>query len=69
MLDPKPQSPRDPIYPGKPKEKRYEPKFGLLDKLFSSSKQKKINLANQLYENAVNDWRKLTEELKTRYVT
>jgi restriction system protein len=65
--DSKPKSPQKPSYPLEPDKKNYEPKFGLMDRIISSSKQKKIDESNKLYEAAMNDWRKKTDELTERY--
>ncbi|CAM3870003.1 restriction endonuclease [Mesobacillus thioparans] len=65
--DPKPKSPKKPSYPSEPDKKNYEPKFGLMDRIITSSKQKKIDESNKLYEAAMNDWRKKTDELTERY--
>jgi restriction system protein len=65
--DPKPKSPKKPSYPSEPDQKNYEPKFGLMDRIISSSKQRKIDESNKLYEAAMNDWREKTDELTERY--
>ncbi|MCM3124425.1 MULTISPECIES: restriction endonuclease [unclassified Mesobacillus] len=67
FMDSKPKSPKKPSYPSEPDKKRYEPKFGLMDRILSSSKQKKINESNKLYEEALSEWRKKTDELTEQY--
>ncbi|QFT87671.1 Mrr restriction system protein [Bacillus sp. THAF10] len=63
----KPLEPSEPSYAKEPDKISYEPKFGLLDKIFSSSKQKKIDLSNKLYEEALLKWKRDTDDVKTKY--
>jgi restriction system protein len=63
----KPKQPPAPSYPRKPDEKSFEPSFGLFDKIFSSSKQKKIEAANALYEEAKKEWEDKKDKIKTQY--
>ncbi|MGG7621294.1 restriction endonuclease [Bacillus coreaensis] len=67
FLDPKPKKPKEPSYPVKPDIKSFEPKFGILDKVFSSNKQKKIEVSNKLFEEAIKDWEQSTDSLKEKY--
>ncbi|MFC0186704.1 restriction endonuclease [Fictibacillus aquaticus] len=64
---PQPISPQLPTYPPEPEKINFEPKFGILDKIISSSKQKKIDTANKLFEDAINNWIKTTEGKKEQY--
>ncbi|MEH7130417.1 restriction endonuclease [Neobacillus drentensis] len=63
----KPKSPREPLYPAKPEKITYEPSISLLDKIFTSNKQKKIDAANKSFEEAVNKHKKESDELKAKY--
>jgi restriction system protein len=63
----KPKSPRKLSYPAEPEKSAFEPSIGILDKIFTSSKQKKMDAANKSYEVAVNNHKKVTDELKAKY--
>jgi len=63
----KPRSPNAPIYPAEPLKESFEPSFGLFDRIFSSSKQKKIQASEKLYEDAMNKWKNETDELKVKH--
>jgi len=64
---PKPKSPPEPFYPTKPDKKFYEPSISFFDKIFASSKQKKVDAAISAFENALNNHNKLTDEIKEKY--
>lgn len=64
----KPKSPLKPSYPAEPDKKFFEPSIGIFDKIFTSSKQKKIDAAKKSFEDAVNNHKKLTREIKEKYV-
>ncbi|MFC0273180.1 restriction endonuclease [Metabacillus herbersteinensis] len=64
---PKPKSPQEPSYSSEPEKKFYEPKFGFFDIIFSSNKQKKIDACNKLYEDAINGWKRATDDLKAKF--
>jgi restriction system protein len=64
---PKPIEPQLPTYSSKPEKNNFEPKLGFLDKIIPSSKQKKIDIANKSFEDAVNKWLKTTEKQKEHY--
>lgn len=63
----KPRSPNAPIYPLEPVKESFEPSFGLLDRIFSSSKQKKIQASDKLFEDAMNKWKNETDRLKVKH--
>lgn len=63
----KPRSPNAPIYPMEPVKESFEPNFGLLDRIFSSSKQKKIQASEKLFEDAMNKWKSETDRLKIKH--
>lgn len=65
--EPKPTVPKEPTYPERPTEKNFEPKIGLLDKLFSSSKQKKIESAKKMYEDAIKTWEVQVDKMKSSF--
>ncbi len=67
FTDSKPHSPSESPYPAKPAKDNFLPKFGLLDKLFASSKQKKIEVYNKMFDDAVNNWERETDRLKSKY--
>jgi restriction system protein len=64
---PKPKIPAKPAYPSEPEKKYYEPKLGFLDKIFLSSKQKKIDESNKRFEDALIYWKKTKDELTFQY--
>jgi restriction system protein len=64
---PKPKIPAEPAYPSEPEKKYYEPKLGFLDKIFLSSKQKKIDESNKRFEDALIYWKKTKDELTLQY--
>jgi restriction system protein len=58
--------PIDPVSQKKPDEpikKNYQPKLSIVDKIFKSLAQKKINQAEQLYESAKLSWQKATNDV------
>jgi restriction system protein len=65
--EPKPLAPKEPSFPAEPDEKNFEPKLGLWDKISSSSKQKKIGISKKIFEDALNNWRRETEDLKSMH--
>lgn len=67
FIVPKPKKTKEPSYLTKPDIKSFEPKFGILDKVFSSNKQKKIEASNRLFEEAIKDWEQSTTKLKEKY--
>jgi restriction system protein len=67
FLNPKPKNPKEPSYPIKPEATSYEPKFGFLDKIFSSVKQKKIAASNRAFVEAIKSWEQTYDRLKKQY--
>lgn len=60
--------PIDPVSQKKPEEpikKNYQPKLSVVDKVFKSLAQKKINQAEQLYESAKLSWQKATNDVNS----
>lgn len=48
--------------PEEPNRGTFEPQLSILDKIFKSFRDKKINLAEKLYQEAINSWKKSVEE-------
>ncbi|MCM3439361.1 restriction endonuclease [Metabacillus halosaccharovorans] len=65
--EPKPVRPDELAYSSEPEKKAYEPKFGFWDKFSSTSKQKKIDQSNKLFDEAVNNWKEEVERLRLIY--
>ena len=51
------------ICPDKPDYNSYKPKLNLSDKIFSSRKKKKMEIANSSYERALKNWCSICEDL------
>lgn len=64
---PKPQEPKEPSNTKEPDKASYQPEFGLWEKIFAFSKQKKIDQYNQLYESDLYKWKRNTDDLKFQY--
>ncbi|WP_252504789.1 restriction endonuclease [Sporosarcina sp. Marseille-Q4943] len=64
----KPIPPRMFDYPEEPREteEKYLPKIGLVDKIFASLKQKKIDEARRLYELDYEKWQRTNEEISRK---
>lgn len=62
---PEPKKPTEMEIPKKPSlsDAIYQPKFSLIDKLFPSKKQKKIDTLNKLYEFDLENWEKERERI------
>lgn len=62
---PQPKKPTEMEIPKKPSlsDAIYQPKFSLIDKLFPSKKQKKIDTLNKLYEFDLENWEKERERI------
>ncbi len=53
---PKPQEPTALQLPSKPDSINFQPKLSIIDKIFKSKKEAKIEEANKLFEQAILDW-------------
>ncbi len=53
---PKPQEPTDFQYPSKPDSINFQPKLSLIDKIFKSKKDTKIEHANNKFDEAIKEW-------------
>ena len=67
FTEPETKSPLMPSYLAKPEKRSYEPSLGLFDKIFASSKQKKIDAANKEFEVAILRHQKVNDQLKDQY--
>jgi len=61
-----PSSPYLKPIPPEPKKEEYNPKFTFFDKIFKSSAQKKIELAESQYKHAITGWQKIVSETEIK---
>lgn len=60
-----PEAPKLRQAPTEPNKSIYEPSLSIVDKIFKSLRQKKVQQAKEMYESAISAWKKGVEETNT----